>query len=224
MTSRSTPYAQTWHAVRSGRSVIQTRSGPAAPRSARLAGPSRSATRQGAKGHRPPSIAKPASAKDHAGLGGIHPKDRDDPGDRTGQQGRCAAEPLAGLLGDQHLVGGSRPSRGRIPGQHLGAVALADPLDQGLPVGKPLGRGPRRFDWHRRRLAHATSLSTVHPGQQPTPHNCLVGAPQTPHLPRKGVLDIYRCAAQTATSLLIAAVTSARTSTATIIAGTKLSD
>ncbi len=77
------------------------------------------------------------------------------------------AELLVDPLGHEDLVGGSMPSsRALILGQHLGAIALADPLDQGLPGGKPLGRRPRRFDWHGRGLAHGNSLSTVHPGQQ----------------------------------------------------------
>jgi hypothetical protein len=61
-------------------------------------------------------------------------------------------------LGDQDLVGGFSPSRGLVPGHQLGAIALADPLDQGLQFGKLLGRGCRRFAWHRCRLAHETSL------------------------------------------------------------------
>jgi hypothetical protein len=66
----------------------------------------------GAEGHRPPSISKAAPAKDHAGLGGIHPKDRDDATDRPDQQGRCAATPPVDPLGDQDPVGGNRPGSG----------------------------------------------------------------------------------------------------------------
>ena len=179
----------------------------------------------GAEGHRPAGIAKAASAKDHAGFGGIHPEDRQDASDRAGQQGRGVAELLVDLLGDQDLVGGSRaPCRGRIPAQHLGTIALANALHQGLPDGKLLGRGCWRLNRHGRRLAHASSLSTVHPGQQWTPHNCLGrGAPQTPHLPQK-VFWLYLGVLRRArTSLLITTVTSARTSTATIIFGTRLS-
>jgi hypothetical protein len=43
--------------------------------------------------------------------------------------------------GDQDLVGGFSPSRGLLPGHHLGPITLADPLGQGLPFGKRLGRG-----------------------------------------------------------------------------------
>jgi hypothetical protein len=43
----------------------------------------------------------------------------------------------------------------------LGAIALADALDQGLPFGKLLGRGRRRLDRHGYRLAHANSLSAI---------------------------------------------------------------
>jgi hypothetical protein len=95
----------------------------------------------GTKAHRPAGIAKAAPAKDHAGLGGIHPKDRDHAGDRAGQPGRCLAELLVDPPGDQDLVGGFSPSRGLLPGHHLGPITLADPLGQGLPFGKLLGRG-----------------------------------------------------------------------------------
>jgi hypothetical protein len=93
--------------------VIPPRSGQPTSRSARAAGPSRSAPASGAKGHRPPAIVKAAPAKDHAGLGRIHPKDRDDASHRAGQQGRGAAEPPVDPLSDQDLVGGSqsRPPR-----------------------------------------------------------------------------------------------------------------
>ena len=87
-------------------------------------------------------MAKAASAKDHAGLGRIHPKDRNDASDRADQQRRRAAQPLVDPRGDQNLVGGSRPRRwALVPAHHLGAIALADALDQGLPFGKLLGRG-----------------------------------------------------------------------------------
>jgi hypothetical protein len=43
---------------------------------------------------------------------------------------------------DQDPVGGSTASpRTLIPGHHLGAIALADALDQALPFGKLFGRG-----------------------------------------------------------------------------------
>jgi hypothetical protein len=107
-------------------------------------------------------MAKAASAKDHAGLGRIHPKDRNDASDRADQQRRRAAQPLVDPLGDQNLVGGSRPRRwALVSAHHLGAIALADALDQGLPFGKLLGRGRRRLDRHRYRLAHANSLSAI---------------------------------------------------------------
>src|SRR5215212_663597 len=97
------------------------------------------------KGYRPATIAKATQAKDHAGLGRIHPKDGDDASDRADQHGWCAAKPLADLLGDQDLVGGYGPSsRDLIPGHDLGAITLADALDQGPPLGKLLGRGRRR--------------------------------------------------------------------------------
>jgi hypothetical protein len=97
------------------------------------------------KGYRPATIAKATQAKDHAGLGRIHPKDRDDASDIADQHGWCAAKPLADFLGDENLVGGYAPgSRDLIPGHHLGAITLADALDQGPPLGKLLGRGRRR--------------------------------------------------------------------------------
>ena len=44
--------------------------------------------------------------------------------------------------GDNDLVCHCRPtSCDLIPGQDLGAITLADPLDQGLPLGELLGRG-----------------------------------------------------------------------------------
>jgi hypothetical protein len=79
---------------------------------------------RGSKAHRPASIAKSAPAKDHAGFGGVHPKDRDDASDRADQQGRCAAQPLVNQLGDQNLVGGrSSNCFGLVPGQQLRAIA-----------------------------------------------------------------------------------------------------
>ena len=84
------------------------------------------------------------------------------------QHGWGAAEPLADLLGDQDLVGGYGPtSRDLVPGHHLGAITLADALDQGPPGGKLLGRGRRRG----RCLAHANSLSAIQPGPQFAPRN-----------------------------------------------------
>src|SRR5215211_7545693 len=120
------------------------------------------------KGYRPATIAKATQAKDHAGLSWIHPKDRDDASDRADQHGWCAAKPLADLLGDQDLVGGYGPSsRDLIPGHDLGAITLADALDQGPPLGKLLGRGRRRG----RCLAHANSILAIQPGPQFAPHN-----------------------------------------------------
>ena len=57
------------------------------------------------KGHRPAAITKATPAKDHAGLGGVHPQDRDDASHRAGQQGRCTAEPPVKLLRHKDLVG-----------------------------------------------------------------------------------------------------------------------
>ena len=94
---------------------------------------------RGAKTHRPAGITNAAPAKDHAGFGRVHPKDRDNASERAGQQGRCAAKPLVDELGDQNLVGGrSTTCFGLVPGQQLGALALADPFDQGVPVGELL--------------------------------------------------------------------------------------
>jgi hypothetical protein len=112
------------------------------------------------KGHRPPSIAKAADTKDQAGFGRIHPKDRNDASNRADQRGRCDAEPLADPLGHQDLIGGYSPgNRDFIPGHHLGAIALADALDQSPPLGKLLGRGRQRLDRHGRRLAHVDSFT-----------------------------------------------------------------
>jgi hypothetical protein len=105
------------------------------------------------KGHRPASIAKAADTKDHAGFGRIHPKDRDDASNIADQRGRGVAELLADPLGHQDLIGGDRPSsRDLVPGHHLGAIALADAVDQGPPLGKLLGRPGRR-------LAHGDSFA-----------------------------------------------------------------
>ena len=107
-------------------------------------------------------MAKATQAKDHAGLGRI-PKDRDDASNRADQHGWCAAKPLADLLGDQDLVGGRGPSsRDLIPDHDLGAITLADALDQGPPLGKLLGRGRGRG----RCLAHADSILAIQPGPQ----------------------------------------------------------
>jgi hypothetical protein len=83
----------------------------------------------GTKAHHPASIAKAAPAKDHEGLGRIHPKDRQHASDRAGHQRRGAAELLVDLLGDQDPVGGSRLSScALLPGRQLGAITLADAL------------------------------------------------------------------------------------------------
>ena len=75
---------------------------------------------------------------------------------------------------------------------HLGAIALADAVDQGPPLGKLLGRGRWRLDCHGGRLAHANSLSTVQLGPQPAPHNCADALAVTDSQPpRKGVLRIF---------------------------------
>jgi hypothetical protein len=80
------------------------------------------------------------------------------------QAGRCAAEAPVNLLRHKDLVGGYSPSsRVLVPGQYLGAIALADALDQGPPLDKLLGRGCWRLDRRGRRLAHAASVSAIHP-------------------------------------------------------------
>jgi hypothetical protein len=142
------------------------------------------------KGYRPATIAKATQAKDHAGLGRIHPKDRNDASDRADQHGWCAAKPLADLLGDQDLVGGYGPnSRNLIPGHDLGAITLADAIDQGPPLGKLLGRGRRRGHC----LAHANSILAIQPGPQFAPRNFRggCGGPQASQPTRKGVLRIF---------------------------------
>jgi hypothetical protein len=112
------------------------------------------------KGHRPASIAKAADTKDHAGFGRIHPKDRDDASNRADQRGRGVAELLADPLGHQDLIGGDRPgSRDLVPGHDLGAITLADAVDQSPPLGKLLGRGRRRLDRPGRRLAHGDNFA-----------------------------------------------------------------
>jgi hypothetical protein len=86
----------------------------------------------------------------------IHPKDRDDASNSADQQGRYVVDPL----GDEDLVGRSRSGRrDLVPGEHLGAIALADALDQGLPFGKLLGRGRRRLDRPGHRPAHADGFA-----------------------------------------------------------------
>jgi len=115
------------------------------------------------KAHRPAGIAEAADTKDHAGFGRIHPKDRDDASNRADQRGRGVAELLADLLGDQDLVSSYGPGgRDLISGHDLGAITLANAIDQGPPLGKLLGRGRRRG----RCLAHANSLSAIQPGPQ----------------------------------------------------------
>src|SRR5215217_6954775 len=65
------------------------------------------------------------------------------------------------LLGDQDLVDGYGPSsRDLIPGHDLGAITLADAIDQGPPLGKLLGRGRGHC------LAHADSILAIQPGPQ----------------------------------------------------------
>jgi hypothetical protein len=112
------------------------------------------------KGHRPAGIAKAADTKDHAGFGRIHTKDRDDASNIADQGGRGVSELLADPLGHQDLIGGDRPGGcDLIPGHHLGAIALADAVDQGPPLGKLLGRGRRRLDRPGRGLAHGDSFA-----------------------------------------------------------------
>jgi hypothetical protein len=152
----------TWHAVWSGRS---SRPGQVEQHHELfgLDDPVGQQSLGSTKGYRPATIAKATQAKDHAGLGRIHSKDRDDASDRADQHGWGAAEPLADLLGDQDLVGGDGPSsRDLIPGHDLGAITLGDALDQGPPLGKLLGRGRRRG----RCLAHANSILAIQPGPQ----------------------------------------------------------
>jgi hypothetical protein len=96
-------------------------------------------------------------------------------------------------LGDQDPVAGNRPgSRDLIPRHHLGTIALADALNQGLPLGKLLGRGRWRLDCYGGRLAHANSLSAVQLGSRPAPHNCADALAVTDSQPpRKGVPRIF---------------------------------
>jgi hypothetical protein len=72
------------HAVRCGRSSrpgqVEQHHGPLG-----LQDPVSQQPVSGAEGHCPASIAKVTPAKDHAGFGGIHPKDRHDASDRAGQ-------------------------------------------------------------------------------------------------------------------------------------------
>src|ERR671911_561158 len=98
-----------------------------------------------------------------------------------------AAEPLADPLGDQDLVGGSPSGRALVPGHHLGAIALADALDQALPVGKLLGRGRWRLARHGCRLAHATSLATIQSSPRPARHNCTGSVGRRSQPPRKHI-------------------------------------
>jgi len=132
----------------------------------------------GTKGDRPPDIAKAAPAKDHAGLGRIHPKNRDDASDVADQERRGITKLPADPVGNQDLVGRSRDL---VPDHYLGAVTLADTLEQGPPLGKLLGRGCGQLGRHGRRLAHAYSILAIQPDPQPPAHNC-AGAvgPRTP--------------------------------------------
>ena len=102
----------------------------------------------GAKGDRPRPIVEAAPAKDHAGFGRIHPKDRNDAGDRADQQGRGVAEASVDPLGDTDLVGGCRTSSwDLVPGQHLGAItrtwsqrSTSIALDRGAGIRAAIGR------------------------------------------------------------------------------------
>lgn len=79
---------------------------------------------------------------------------------RNGGHREAAGDPV----GNKDLVGGSGASgRGLVPGHHLGAVTLADALDQGPPLGKLLGRGGGRLGRRGRRLAHADSILAIQP-------------------------------------------------------------
>jgi hypothetical protein len=176
---------------------------------------------RGPKAHRPASIAKSAPAKDHAGFGGIHPKDRDDASDRADQQGRCAAQPLVNQLGDQNLVGGrSSNCFGLVPGQQLRAIALADPFDQGLPVGELLSRWWWRLDRHSHRLTRAAAFRPS-TWLRPAPHNCARYGGVEP-APKKAFC-IYWPDAQSIYYLLIAASASARAMNAIVIEGRRSS-
>jgi hypothetical protein len=92
-----------------------------------------------------------------------------------------------GLAGDQDLVGGDGPSsRDLIPGHDLGAITLADAIDQGPPLGKLLGRGRGRC------LAHADSILAIQPGpQQLRTISEALWWPQRSQPTRKGVLRIF---------------------------------
>jgi hypothetical protein len=182
---------QRWHAVRSG--------WPSSPGQVEqhhellgLDNPIGQQPSSSTNRHRPAAIAKAAPAKDQAGLGRVHSKDGDDASDRAGQQGRCAAEPPLDLLGDKDLVGGYRASsRDLIPGHHLGAITLADALDQGPPLGKLLRRGCWRLDRSGCGLAHVNSILAIQ--SDPTQLRTIMQGlwwPQTSQPPRKGVLRI----------------------------------
>jgi len=127
-----------------------------------------------------------------------------------------------GLLGDQDPVAGDRPgSRDLIPHHYLGTIALADALDQGLPLGKLLGRVRWRLDCHGGRLAHANSLSAVQLG--PSQLRIIAQVLRvTDRRRHEKAFCIYRCSRQNIYYLVIAAATSARTKIVTVAQGMKL--
>jgi hypothetical protein len=97
-------------------------------------------------------------------------------------------------LGDQNVVGGrSSNCFGLVPGQQLGAIALADPFDQGLPVGELLSRWWWRLDRHTHRLTRAASLSAIDLAPPRSAQLCTLWRRRACR--EKGVLHIWaRCA------------------------------
>ena len=62
--------------------------------------------------------------------------------------------------------------RGRILGQHLGATALADALDQGSPFGTLLGRGVGGSTGMGVASLMSTAYWAIQSSPQPVPYNC----------------------------------------------------
>jgi hypothetical protein len=202
-------------------SVIQPRSGRATPRCARAAGPSRSA----ALARRQSS---PSSQHRQGGTGERSCWLRWDPPEgrrRCQRPSRPAGAGRRGAAGEparhKDLVGGYSPSsRVLVPGHHLGAIALADALDQCPPLGKLLGRGRWRLDRRGRRLAHAASVSAIHLVLSSSAQLRRRCGGQTSQPPRKGVL---RISVQFLIAVINCRTASVRSMTATVIEGTKLS-
>jgi hypothetical protein len=101
----------------------------------------------GSEGRRPRVVVDPSDAEHDAGRDRIDPQDRGDASDIAEQDRRRIAELPADAVGNDDLVRSLEPQLGRdlIPGDDLGAIALADALDQGAPLGKLLRRGDGRL-------------------------------------------------------------------------------